>query len=56
LLDDIALLWVEAAELVLDVEAGLAAQVEQIFALHVQLARQGINSYFLSLQEPLLLC
>jgi hypothetical protein len=34
----IALLRVDAAELVLDVQAGLPTGVEQIFALHAQLA------------------
>jgi hypothetical protein len=50
----IALVRIQAAELVLDVDAGLAAQVEQVFALHVQLASQGINADFLSLQAELL--
>ncbi len=47
------LLGFKVAELILDIQAMLAAQVEQIFALHVQLARQGINSQFLFLQSLL---
>jgi hypothetical protein len=53
-LDGIALFRIQAAQLVLDVDTGLAAQVEQVLALHVQFARQGIDPYFLSLQAELL--
>jgi hypothetical protein len=45
---------IKAAELIFHVEAGLAAQVEQVFALHVQFARQGVDTDFLSLQAELL--
>jgi hypothetical protein len=43
-MDSLYLLRLEVAELVLDVQAMRAAQVEQVLALHVQLTRQGINS------------
>jgi hypothetical protein len=35
LLDGVALTWIQAAELVLNIEARLTAKVEEIFALHV---------------------
>ena len=55
-LNGITLFRVEAAQLVFHIDAGLAAQVEQVFALHVQFARQGINTDFLFLQMLLLCC
>src|SRR5206468_6053153 len=54
LFDQVALLGIETAQLVLDVDAGLTAEVEQIFTLDVQLARQRIDADFLSLQAQLL--
>src|SRR5262249_7955574 len=44
----------DGAELVLDVDAVLAANGEQVFALHVQLARQreDTNLVFLQAQLP----
>jgi hypothetical protein len=51
--DGIALLGIQAAQLVLDVNTVLAAQVEQVFALHVQFTRQSINPNFLFLQAQL---
>ena len=54
LLDGITLFGIKAAQLIFHVEAGLAAQVEQVFALHVQFARQGVDTDFLSLQAELL--
>jgi len=55
--DQLALVVVEAAQLVLDVNADLLADVEQVLALHVQHLGQGINPHFLFLllQAPLLL-
>jgi hypothetical protein len=50
----IALLGLDGAELVLRVNAMLAAQGEQILALHVQLARQDINPDLLVRQAQLL--
>jgi hypothetical protein len=57
LFDLVALLVGEAAELILHVKPSLAAQVEQVLALHVQLARQDINSnsFFFLMQAELLL-
>jgi hypothetical protein len=52
-LNRLDLFRLEVTELILDIQAMLAAQVEQILALHVQLARQGINSQFLFLQALL---
>jgi hypothetical protein len=54
----IALIGVKVAQLVLDVYAMRAAQVEEVFALHVQLARQNIDSDFVFgiLQAAKLLC
>jgi hypothetical protein len=54
LLHSITLFRVETAELVLHVETGLAAKVEQVFALHVQFARQGVDTDFVFLQAQLL--
>jgi hypothetical protein len=51
--DLIADLGINAAQLVLHVDAGLATQIEQIFALHVQLASQRIDANFLFLQAEL---
>jgi hypothetical protein len=53
LLDRVALVGIQTAELVLHIKASLAAHVEQIFALHVQLARQGKDTNFLFLQAQL---
>jgi len=50
LLKLIALLRLQAAELVLDVEPRLFAQIEQILAIDLQLARQCVYTNFLSLQ------
>jgi hypothetical protein len=50
-LNGVALLGVQAAKLVFHVDAGLTAQVEEVFTLHAQLARQRIDSYFLFLQK-----
>jgi hypothetical protein len=54
LFHSITLFWVETAELVFHVVTGLAAKVKQIFALHVQFARQGIDTDFVFLQAQLL--
>jgi hypothetical protein len=35
LLNHLALIRIQAAELILDIDPGLAAHVEQVFALHV---------------------
>jgi hypothetical protein len=48
----IALVRSQATELVLHFDTGLAAKIDEIFALHVQFARQGINTY--SIQAELL--
>jgi hypothetical protein len=57
LLQGITLLRLKVAQLVLNIDPVLAAQVEQVLALHVQLARQDVNSNFLSiLQAARLLC
>ena len=50
---DIALVWIQTAELVLDVDTGLAAHVDQVFRLDIQLARQRIDTDFF-LQSELL--
>ena len=44
----------QSEALIKEAQAGLAAEVEEVFALDVQLARQGINSDFLFLQAKLL--
>jgi hypothetical protein len=54
LLDSIALLRVEATQLILDVEACLTTEVEQVFALDPQFARQRIDTNLLFLQAVLL--
>jgi hypothetical protein len=58
LLQSIPLIRVEVAQLILDVNAVLAAQVEEILALHIQLARQDVDSHliFVILQAEKLLC
>jgi hypothetical protein len=45
--DGVALLGVDAAQLVLDVHASLAAGIEQIFALNAQLTRKLVDADFL---------
>jgi hypothetical protein len=55
-LNGVTLFGVDAAELVLDIDPGLAAHVEQVFALHVEFARQGVDAYFLFLLQAELLC
>jgi hypothetical protein len=50
----IALFWIQAAQLILDVESRLAAQVEQILALQVQFARQCVDANLLFLHRQLL--
>jgi hypothetical protein len=54
LLDHDDLIGIEGAELVLHIDAGLATHGEQVFALHVQLARQCEDAFFLALQAQLL--
>jgi hypothetical protein len=49
----IAELGLNGAELILDVDTVLAAQGEQVFALHAQLARQGEDTNFLVSQAEL---
>jgi hypothetical protein len=49
----IALRRVQAAELVLHIETGLATEIEQVFRIDVQLARQRIDPDFI-LQAELL--
>jgi hypothetical protein len=57
LFDGVALLWIEAAQLVFGGNAELLTHFEQFFALHVQHFGQGINTYFFFLlQAQLLLC
>jgi hypothetical protein len=58
LLEMVPLIRVEVAQLVLDVYAVLTAQVEEVFTLHVQLARQHVDSDFVFgiLQAAKLLC
>jgi hypothetical protein len=51
--DHITLVGIQAAELVLDIDTGLAAGVDEIFRLNVQLARQRIDTDFI-LQAKLL--
>jgi hypothetical protein len=43
----VALLGLDAAQLVLDVDPVLTAQVEQVFALYVQFTRQSVETDFL---------
>jgi hypothetical protein len=45
--DHVTLMRFQAAELVLDIDPSLAAKVEQVFALHIQFTRQGVNTDFL---------
>jgi hypothetical protein len=40
----IALVWIQAAELILHVDTGLAAEINKIFALQIEFFRQGINA------------
>ncbi len=47
LLDRISLLRVETAQLIFHVVSGLAAHVEQILGLHVQFARQFVDTDFI---------
>src|SRR5436305_1994345 len=54
LLKLIALLRLQATELVLDVEPCLFAQIEQVLAIDLQFPRQCVNPNFLSLQAALL--
>jgi hypothetical protein len=51
--DGISLVGIEATQLIPHIETGLAAKIEQILGLQVQLARQGVNPDFL-LQAELL--
>jgi hypothetical protein len=51
--NSVALLGIKATELVLDVETRLSAEVKEVFAVDVKLARQGIYTDFL-LQSELL--
>jgi hypothetical protein len=51
--NSIALIRIQATKLILDVNACLPAQIDEILALDVQLSRQGINTGFL-LQAELL--
>jgi len=53
LLKNVALFGIEAAQLVLNIKTRLLTKIEQILALHIQLAGQDVNSYFLSLQAIL---
>ena len=50
----VALLGVQAAQLVLDIHSPLAAHVEQILAVDVQLARQRVNTDLFFQQAALL--
>jgi hypothetical protein len=50
-LDGIALLGIQAAQLVLDIDTGLATHIDQVFALDVQFPRQYVDSDLLFLQE-----
>jgi len=52
--DGVALVGVQATELILDIDAGLTAQVKQILALDVQFARERVDTNFLFLQAQLL--
>jgi hypothetical protein len=52
--DLIAHLGLDGAKLVFHINAVLAAQSQQVFALHAQLARQSENTNFLFLQAELL--
>jgi hypothetical protein len=54
LLNLITLFGIEAAQLILDIEARLPAHVQQVLAFNVQLSSQCINTDFLSLQAELL--
>jgi hypothetical protein len=58
LLQSVSLIRIEVAQLVLDVDAMLTAQVEEVLTLHVQLARQHVDSNFVFciLQAAKLLC
>jgi hypothetical protein len=47
------LFGIKAAQLVLELDPMLAAKVQQVFALHVQFTRQGVDTNFL-LQAALL--
>jgi hypothetical protein len=40
----IALVRIQAAELILHVDTGLAAEINKIFALQIEFFRQGINA------------
>jgi len=53
LVHGIALIRVQATELVFDVDTGLATQVDQVLTFDVKFSRQGINTGFL-LQAELL--
>jgi hypothetical protein len=53
LLDRLALLGVQTAQLILHVEAKLLTHVEQVFALHVQLLGQRVNADSLCLLQAL---
>jgi hypothetical protein len=54
--DAVALVRLERTELILDIDSSLAAQREQILALHVQFARkrEDANLVFLQAQLPVL--
>jgi hypothetical protein len=53
----VALFGRQPAQLVLDIDAVRSTQIEQIFALHVEFARQNIDPDFVFfLQAELLLC
>jgi hypothetical protein len=51
--DEIAHLGFDGAELVLHIDAVLAAQRDKVLALHVKLARQGKNANFVFVQAEL---
>jgi hypothetical protein len=48
------LLRIQTAELILDIDPGLLAKIDELFAVDVQFASQGIDPNFLSLQARLL--
>jgi hypothetical protein len=49
----VPLVRLERAELILDIDSGLATQGEQVLALHVEFARERENAYLVFLQAQL---
>jgi len=51
--EQVTLFGIEATELILHIDVGLLTQVEQVLALHVQLAGQDVNTHFFLRQAAL---